>query len=111
MLLMEPDSSLDQLGGLNWRLVGCLFISWLVVLACLIKGVKSAGKVVWFTALFPYLVLVLLLARGASLPGAAAGVQFYIYPAWDKLLSVHVSNVTSPMNGGSALNLKPFLSI
>jgi len=90
MLLMEPDSSLDQLGGLNWRLVGCLFISWLVVLACLIKGVKSAGKVVWFTALFPYLVLVLLLARGASLPGAAAGVQFYIYPAWDKLLSVHV---------------------
>ena len=91
MLLMEDNTSLDNLGGLNWRLAGCLLLSWVVVMACLVKGVKSAGKVVWFTALFPYLVLVLLLIRGVTLTGAMDGVQYFLYPDWHKLLSVHVS--------------------
>ena len=45
MLLMEKETSLDKLGGMNWRLVGCLALSWVICCACLIKGVKSAGKV------------------------------------------------------------------
>ena len=45
MLLMEKETSLDKLGGMNWRLVGCLALSWVICFACLIKGVKSAGKV------------------------------------------------------------------
>jgi len=90
MLMMESDSSLDNFGEINWRLVGCLGISWLLVLVCLIKGVKSAGKVVWFTALFPYGVLVILLVRGVTLPGAINGIHFFITPDWNKLLDVNV---------------------
>eukprot|EP00092_Neocalanus_flemingeri_P004408 GFUD01004741.1.p1 GENE.GFUD01004741.1~~GFUD01004741.1.p1 ORF type:complete len:691 (-),score=179.44 GFUD01004741.1:18-2090(-) len=90
MLLMDDNTSLDHMGGVNWRLAGCLLLSWVVVMACLIKGVKSAGKVVWFTALFPYLVLVLLLVRGVTLPGAMEGIKYFLYPDWHKLLSVHV---------------------
>ena len=91
MLLMDEDTTLDNLGCMNWRLAGCLLLSWIVVGACLVKGVKSAGKVVWFTALFPYFVLVLLLVRGATLPGAVEGVKYFLYPDWEKLLSIHVS--------------------
>jgi len=90
MLLMEKETSLDKLGGMNWRLVGCLALSWAICFACLIKGVKSAGKVVWFTALFPYLVLILLFFRGVTLEGAVTGIAFYVNPDWVKLLSVHV---------------------
>ena len=43
---MDDDTTLDKVGSMNWRLAACLLLSWVVVMACLIKGVKSAGKVV-----------------------------------------------------------------
>lgn len=43
------------------------------------------------TATLPYLVLLVLLVRGATLPGAWRGVLFYLRPDWGKLLSTAVS--------------------
>ena len=48
-------------------------------------------QVVYFTALFPYAVLLILLGRGASLPGAIDGVKFYIIPKFDRLMDARVS--------------------
>jgi len=97
---MEPR--INNLVNVNLAL--CLLLAWIVVFYALIKGVKSSGKVsaqkinknqvpcpfyitidhylhmqvVYFTALFPYAVLFLLLIRGATLEGAWDGVQYYI---------------------------------
>ena len=53
-------------------------------------GVQSSGKVAYFTALFPYLVLAVLLVRGLTLPGAAAGLAFFFAPQWERLLEAGV---------------------
>lgn len=42
-------------------------------------------QVVYFTALFPYVILVVLLAHGATLPGALDGIIYYLKPDWSKL--------------------------
>ena len=47
-------------------------------------------KVVWITATFPYLVLVVLLIQGLRLEGAADGIEFYLTPNWTKLTDSEV---------------------
>lgn len=52
-----------------------------------LKGVKSVGKIVYFTATFPYFILTAILIRAVTLPGFYDGIMFYITPDWNKLLS------------------------
>merc|ERR1712177_99716 len=85
VLGLEEDTTWENMGGLKWELVVCLAAAWFIVCMCLIKGIQSSGKVVYFTALFPYLVLVILLIRGATLEGAYKGIIFYVYPSAEKM--------------------------
>lgn len=48
------------------------------------------SQVVYFTATFPYLILLMLLVRGVTLPGAWKGIQFYLTPQFHHLLSSKV---------------------
>ncbi|KAJ2952014.1 hypothetical protein O0L34_g4274 [Tuta absoluta] len=89
-VLGRGDATWENWGSLQWHLVGTLFLSWLLAFFCVIKGVQSAGKVVYFTALFPYVMLTALLIRGATLDGALDGVKFYLQPDWDVLLQPKV---------------------
>lgn len=68
-------SEFGNIGIIKWDLLLALFISWTVVFVCLSKGIKSSGKVVYFTATFPYLILIILLVRGLMLEGAWEGIK------------------------------------
>ena len=84
------SDGIDEMGAPNWWLVLCLLAAWIVIFGCLIKGIKSSGRVVYFTATFPYLILVILLIRAVTLDGAYDGIQFYMVPDWSRLSDIKV---------------------
>jgi len=43
------SGGIEQVGGLQWELVASLFVAWVLVYFCVWKGIKSSGKVVYFT--------------------------------------------------------------
>ena len=45
---------------------------------------------VYFTAVFPYVTLAILLVRGLTLPGAWHGVVYYLYPDPSRLADFQV---------------------
>ena len=87
---MEGLGDFGDLGELKMDLAFYLLLSWIVVLLCLSKGIKSSGKVVYFTATFPYVVLLVLLVMGLTLPGAEQGLYYLFVPKWEKLASFTV---------------------
>ncbi|XP_041083238.1 sodium- and chloride-dependent GABA transporter 2-like [Polyodon spathula] len=78
--VLKISGGIDEVGSLHWEMTLCLLLAWIICYFCVWKGVKSTGKVVYFTATFPYLMLVVLLIRGLTLPGAMDGIIFYLYP-------------------------------
>uniref|UniRef100_A0A3Q2PLJ1 Si:ch211-225b11.1 n=1 Tax=Fundulus heteroclitus TaxID=8078 RepID=A0A3Q2PLJ1_FUNHE len=88
--LLEKTGGIDEAGGLQWEVFGCLLLSWVIIYLCIFKGVKSTGKVVYFTAVFPYFILFALLINNVQLPGAKEGILYFITPVWSKLFEVKV---------------------
>lgn len=88
---VTQDVKLDAPEAFNvlGHLMIAVLLAWFVVYFSLLRGIKSSGKVVWFTAVFPYVVLVLLFFRGITLDGAGKGIDFYIGSGsdWTKLYS------------------------
>ncbi|KAM7134269.1 LOW QUALITY PROTEIN: plexin-B3-like [Macrochelys suwanniensis] len=88
--VLRLSGGLELPGAINWEVTLCLLGCWVLVYFCVWKGVKSTGKIVYFTATFPYVVLIVLLIRGVLLPGAGAGILYYLKPDWSKLGSPQV---------------------
>ncbi|XP_023217228.1 sodium- and chloride-dependent GABA transporter 1-like [Centruroides sculpturatus] len=88
--VLQLTDGIDNLGGIKWELALCLLISWIIVVICLIKGIKTSGKVVYFAATFPYFILITLLITGLIQEGAFTGVLYFITPTWNKLLDIQV---------------------
>ncbi|XP_010903440.2 sodium- and chloride-dependent GABA transporter ine isoform X2 [Esox lucius] len=88
--MLEQTGGVEQGGLMRWELFLLLILAWILIYFCIFKGVKSTGKVVYFTALFPYVILLALLINNAQLPGALEGILFFIVPKWGKLLEVEV---------------------
>uniref|UniRef100_A0A8C7YX04 Transporter n=1 Tax=Oryzias sinensis TaxID=183150 RepID=A0A8C7YX04_9TELE len=84
------SSGIEEIGAVKWDLALCLLLVWVICFFCIWKGVKSTGKVVYITATFPFVMLIVLLIRGVTLPGAAAGIKFYLYPNLDRLMDPEV---------------------
>ncbi|KAL7982267.1 hypothetical protein Chor_009865 [Crotalus horridus] len=87
---LKITEGIHNLGTVRWELALCLMLAWIICYFCIWKGVKSTGKVVYFTATFPYLMLIVLLIRGVTLPGALDGIIFYLNPDLSRLADPQV---------------------
>ncbi|EPQ02524.1 Sodium-dependent neutral amino acid transporter B(0)AT3 [Myotis brandtii] len=87
---LNITADIDYSGSIQWRLLVCLAACWAVLYLCVIRGIESTGKVIYFTALFPYLVLTIFLIRGLTLPGATEGLIYLFTPNMQTLQSPRV---------------------
>ncbi|XP_075875878.1 sodium- and chloride-dependent betaine transporter-like [Nelusetta ayraudi] len=88
--MLQMSGGLEELGSVSWELALCLLLSWMTCYFCIWKSVKSSGKVAYFTATFPYVMLLILLIRGATLPGAVEGIYYYLHPDLNQLANLEV---------------------
>merc|ERR1712141_12983 len=84
--VLKVSNGIDDFQGMNWELFGYLVLAWTIVGLCVYRGAKSTGKSAYVTATFPLIVLVALVIRGVTLPGAVEGLKYYAIPKLDKLV-------------------------
>ncbi|XP_048765777.2 sodium- and chloride-dependent glycine transporter 1-like isoform X2 [Ostrea edulis] len=88
--VLRISSGFDDVGTIEPHLVIGLFVAWVLVFLCLMKGVKSVGKVVYVTAVLPYILLTTFLIRGLMLEGSIDGIMYYLSPDFSRLSDFQV---------------------
>ncbi|XP_073706187.1 sodium-dependent neutral amino acid transporter B(0)AT2 [Garra rufa] len=87
---LDISDSISESGGLNWRMTLCLLAAWTMVCLAMIKGIQSSGKVMYFSSLFPYVVLICFLARAFLLKGSVDGIIHMFTPKLEIMLEPKV---------------------
>ncbi len=87
---LQKTGSLEEQGTLRIELAISLLVAWVLCYFCIWKGVKWTGKVVYFTSLFPYILLFILLVKGLTLDGAWDGIKYLFIPRLDQLTNGEV---------------------
>ncbi len=87
---LKISESPMQIGSVQWMIVLGLVLTWIAVIASIWKGPNTVGKVVYFTVTIPWIILIVLVVRGVTLPGAIEGLKFYLTPKFSALLNYKV---------------------
>uniref|UniRef100_A0A8C7X5M9 Transporter n=1 Tax=Oryzias sinensis TaxID=183150 RepID=A0A8C7X5M9_9TELE len=77
---LNITNSIEESGEFNPIMTGCLLAAWAIVSLAMIKGIKSSARVMYFSSVFPYVVLFIFLIRGLLLDGAMDGITYMFYP-------------------------------
>ncbi|KAF4091643.1 hypothetical protein AMELA_G00039240 [Ameiurus melas] len=87
---LDISNSISESGGLNWKMTLCLLAAWSMVCLAMIKGIQSSGKVMYFSSLFPYVVLICFLVRAFLLKGSVDGIIHMFTPKLEIMLEPQV---------------------
>ncbi|KAI9547548.1 hypothetical protein NQZ68_017101 [Dissostichus eleginoides] len=87
---LNISNNISEGGGLNWRMTLCLLAAWTMVCLAMIKGIQSSGKVMYFSSLFPYVVLICFLVRALLLKGSIDGIRHMFTPKLEIMLEPKV---------------------
>ncbi|CAG04385.1 unnamed protein product, partial [Tetraodon nigroviridis] len=87
---LDITDSIDETGSFNPYMVCCLLAAWTIVCLGMFKGIKTSVKVMYFSSIFPYVVLFCFLVRGLLLDGASEGITYMFYPKLEIWADVQV---------------------
>lgn len=89
--VLQMSAGIEYPGGMRWDLVACLICAWILVYFAIWKSIKSSTKIRYFTASFPFVLIIIFLVRALSLEGAEKGLQYFFRPAdWSELKNSNV---------------------
>ncbi|XP_026834628.1 sodium- and chloride-dependent GABA transporter ine isoform X1 [Drosophila erecta] len=88
--VLQISGGLEYPGMMRWELFACLICAWLMVYFATWKSIKSSAKVRYFTATFPFVLIIILMVRAVTLDGAAEGLRFFFRPKWSELKNANV---------------------
>ncbi|PSN54310.1 Sodium- and chloride-dependent GABA transporter ine, partial [Blattella germanica] len=83
--VLHMSNGIDSPGVIRWELAACLIFAWILVYFSIWKSVKSSGRVLYFTATFPYVLILAFLAHALTLEGSDEGLRYFFKPQWERL--------------------------
>uniref|UniRef100_A0A8D9BQ06 Transporter n=1 Tax=Cacopsylla melanoneura TaxID=428564 RepID=A0A8D9BQ06_9HEMI len=83
--VLQLSSGIDQMGDFRWELVACSFVSWILVYFALWKSVRSSGRVLYFTATIPFVLIFVFLMFSLTLDGSEIGLRYFFMPDFELL--------------------------
>ena len=87
---LQVSKNIEDAGiGINKHLLGCLAVSWVVVYICIIRGIKSSGKVLI------YYFLLLIVIYATLFPGLLAFLISGRQEAWERGCYIRGNSTTS----------------
>ncbi|KHJ47816.1 hypothetical protein D918_01974 [Trichuris suis] len=88
--LLQSSDGIEDFGTIQWELLVLLAAVWLATFFILWHGITKARKAFYICAVVPYILLLILLIRGATLSGALTGIKVYLTPNISKLQDISV---------------------
>lgn len=86
--ILHLTDGVTNWGDFQWGIWGSLLASYLFIFYALRKNVLSLGPVVKITATAPFVLLLIIMIRGITLPGSAEGLRALFIPNWSALLDI-----------------------
>ncbi|XP_043849933.1 orphan sodium- and chloride-dependent neurotransmitter transporter NTT5 [Dromiciops gliroides] len=104
---LEITSSIEDSGGMVPSLTICNLVVWFFIILISMQGTSAKGKIVYFSVIFPYVVLSCFLFRSYLLEGAIYGLRHLVSTqgrsgtrtslALASSLPLQMSAITSPI--------------
>uniref|UniRef100_T1JF95 Sodium-dependent nutrient amino acid transporter 1 n=1 Tax=Strigamia maritima TaxID=126957 RepID=T1JF95_STRMM len=90
-VLKDEGGSLGNIGEVHWDLLLLLLLSWIIQYLVLLRGIKTSGKIVYITAIFPFIILIIMFIYTLTLEGATDGLSYLFQVSdWSKMFSASV---------------------
>ncbi|XP_056634493.1 sodium- and chloride-dependent GABA transporter ine isoform X1 [Diorhabda sublineata] len=88
--VLQISKGIEDSNFLRWELVACLICAWVLIYFAIWKSIKSSAKVRYFTATFPFVIIIILLIKSLTLEGADLGMRYFFKPKFELLLNAKV---------------------